>query len=180
MHKPVINLGVPDPAVVSAPMMEHIVNPRCFPSRFPRLKRSGSGVVVVARTRLHLRRGAGWLRRARRASARAGPAARLWRARSYLGSRPAIARIGRTRSTSRATAANPAGLTRREMEVLAYLAAGLSNSALAARLTLSSRTIDNHVSAILRKLRVQTRDQARAQTSWLGISPTEPDTGADS
>ncbi len=66
------------------------------------------------------------------------------------------------------------------MEVLAYLAAGLSNSALAARLTLSSRTIDNHVSAILRKLRVQTRDQARAQTSWLGISPTEPDTGADS
>jgi DNA-binding NarL/FixJ family response regulator len=55
-----------------------------------------------------------------------------------------------------ATAANPAGLTGRELEVLAYLASGLSNSAIAARLTLSSRTVDNHVSAIFRKLRVQT------------------------
>jgi ATP/maltotriose-dependent transcriptional regulator MalT len=73
-----------------------------------------------------------------------------------------------------ATAANPAGLTGREMEVLAYLASGLSNSAIAARLTLSSRTVDNHVSAIFRKLCVQTRDQARAQAP-LGISPPEPD-----
>jgi DNA-binding CsgD family transcriptional regulator/tetratricopeptide (TPR) repeat protein len=68
-----------------------------------------------------------------------------------------------------ATAANPAGLTGREMEVLAFVAAGLSNSAIAARLTLSGRTVDNHVSAIFRKLRVQTRDQASAEAARLGI-----------
>jgi DNA-binding CsgD family transcriptional regulator len=79
-----------------------------------------------------------------------------------------------------ATAANPAGLTGREMEVLGYLAADLSNSAIAARLNLSSRTVDNHVPAIFRKLRVQTRDRARAQAARLGISPPEPDAGADS
>jgi DNA-binding NarL/FixJ family response regulator len=50
-----------------------------------------------------------------------------------------------------ATTANPAGLTGREMEVLAYLASGLTNPAIATRLTLSNRTIDNHVSAIFRK-----------------------------
>ncbi len=74
-----------------------------------------------------------------------------------------------------ATAANPAGLTGRQMEVLAYLASGPSNSAIAARLTLSGRTVDNNVSAIFRKLRVQTRDQARAQAVRLGISLPEPD-----
>ena len=75
------------------------------------------------------------------------------------------------------TAANPAGLTGQELEVLAYLAADLTNSAIAARLTVSSRTVDNHVSAIFRKLRVKTRDQARAQAARLGVSLPEPDTG---
>ena len=74
-----------------------------------------------------------------------------------------------------AKSAEPAGLTSREMEVLAYLAAGLSNSAIAERLTLSSRTVDNHVSAIFRKLRVRTREGARAQAVRLGVSPPEPD-----
>jgi ATP/maltotriose-dependent transcriptional regulator MalT len=44
-------------------------------------------------------------------------------------------------------------------------------------LTVSSRTVDNHVSAIFRKLRVKTRDQARAQAARLGVSLPEPDTG---
>jgi DNA-binding CsgD family transcriptional regulator/tetratricopeptide (TPR) repeat protein len=79
-----------------------------------------------------------------------------------------------------ATAANPAGLTRREMEVLAFVAAGLSNSAIATRLTLSGRTVDNHVSAIFRKLRVQTREEASAHAARLGIGLPEPDAGADS
>jgi len=70
-----------------------------------------------------------------------------------------------------ATAANPAGLTRREAEVLGLLAAGLSNAQIAARLSLSGRTADNHVSAVLRKLAVRTRREAVAQAETLGPGP---------
>lgn len=72
-----------------------------------------------------------------------------------------------------ATAANPAGLTRREMEVLRLLAAGLSNSDIAVRLVLSGRTVDNHVSAILRKLGVRTRGEAAARAERLSAAPDE-------
>lgn len=68
-----------------------------------------------------------------------------------------------------ATATNPAGLTSREAEVLALLAAGLSNSEIAARLVLSGRTVDNHVSAIFRKLGVANRAEARAAAQERGL-----------
>ena len=44
------------------------------------------------------------------------------------------------------------GLTRREREVAALLAAGLSNRLVAQRLVLSERTVEDHVSNILGKL----------------------------
>jgi DNA-binding NarL/FixJ family response regulator len=53
--------------------------------------------------------------------------------------------------------ANPAGLTRREQEVLDVLATGASNPAIAARLHLSERTVAHHVSAILAKLGARNR-----------------------
>jgi DNA-binding CsgD family transcriptional regulator len=68
-----------------------------------------------------------------------------------------------------ATAANPAGLTRREAEVLQLVAAGLSNAEIAARLVLSGRTADRHVSEIFRKLGVRTRKDAVAQADALGL-----------
>ena len=58
------------------------------------------------------------------------------------------------------TAQNPAGLTDREDQVLQLLAEGLSNAGIAARLVLSKRTVDHHVSAVLRKLNVTTRAEA--------------------
>lgn len=68
-----------------------------------------------------------------------------------------------------ATRANPAGLTERELEVLALLGKGLRNSDIAERLYLSQRTVDHHVAAVLRKLEVRTRQQAATEAHRLGV-----------
>ncbi len=65
---------------------------------------------------------------------------------------------------------NPANLTPRELEVLALLAEGLRNVDIAERLSLSEKTVDHHVSAILRKLGVRTRGQASAEALRLELA----------
>ena len=67
------------------------------------------------------------------------------------------------------TAADPTGLTARQREVLTLLAEGLSNADIAARLTLSGKTVDHHVSAVLGKLGVPSRGQAAAAAHRLGL-----------
>ncbi|HET9660146.1 MAG TPA: AAA family ATPase [Thermomicrobiales bacterium] len=54
----------------------------------------------------------------------------------------------------------PAGLTPREVDVLRLLAMGLPNGEIALRLSLSSRTIDTHLTNIYGKLGVSTRGAA--------------------
>jgi len=51
-------------------------------------------------------------------------------------------------------------LTRRELEVLALIEAGLRNAEMAAKLFLSERTVEHHVAAILRKLDARSRVDA--------------------
>ena len=58
------------------------------------------------------------------------------------------------------TRANPAGLTARQLEVLALLCEGLTNAEIAKRLVLSVKTVDHHVSAVLDKLGVDNRHDA--------------------
>ena len=58
--------------------------------------------------------------------------------------------------------AEPHGLTPRELEVLRRLVTGESNKAIAARLGLSRRTVDRHVSNLYGKLRVSSRAAATA------------------
>ena len=59
---------------------------------------------------------------------------------------------------------HPAGLTRGQVRVLELLVRGLTNGDIARTLSLSPRTVDHHVSAILAKLEVSTRAAAIAAT----------------
>ena len=66
------------------------------------------------------------------------------------------------------TLANPAGLTRRELEVLQFVAQGLRNADIAEVLFLSPKTVDHHVSSILGKLGVHSRTEAAHAATRLG------------
>jgi DNA-binding NarL/FixJ family response regulator len=77
------------------------------------------------------------------------------------------------RGPNRATAANPAGLTGRQLEVLGLLAEGLTDAEIAARLSLSAKTVGHHVSALLAKLGVGSRRQAAAAARRLGVAPAK-------
>jgi DNA-binding NarL/FixJ family response regulator len=67
------------------------------------------------------------------------------------------------------TRAHPAGLTRRESEVLNGLARGLTNADLAAELYLSERTVEHHVSSVLGKLQVGSRAEAAREAERRGL-----------
>jgi DNA-binding CsgD family transcriptional regulator/tetratricopeptide (TPR) repeat protein len=61
-----------------------------------------------------------------------------------------------------ATRGNPHGLTGREQEVLELLCEGRTNAGIAAKLVISPKTVDHHVSAVLAKLGVSNRADAAA------------------
>lgn len=97
-----------------------------------------------------------------------------------LGARPAAAivtrrlrQLGERRLRTgprQQTLENPAGLTGRQLEVLALLAQGMRNADIAQRLVVSQRTVDHHVSAILSKLGTRTRGEAAAEAARLGLT----------
>ncbi|MHA7664582.1 response regulator [Mycolicibacterium sp. HS_4_1] len=69
--------------------------------------------------------------------------------------------LGEHRRLAKAPGADPAaGLTERETEILRYVAKGLTAKQIAERLTLSHRTVENHVQATFRKLQVANRVEA--------------------
>ena len=84
-----------------------------------------------------------------------------------LGARPAADRLrlrlqqaGVIKIAHASTRENPFGLTRRQMEILELLIEGLSNAEISARLHISPKTADHHVSAILEKMDIHSREEA--------------------
>ena len=71
--------------------------------------------------------------------------------------------LARVDALARATASGAGhGLSKRELEVLRYVAAGRSNKAIARDLALSNRTVDRHLSNIFDKLGLSSRSAATA------------------
>jgi DNA-binding CsgD family transcriptional regulator len=75
-----------------------------------------------------------------------------------LGAKPDLARSGST--FAKDPAVSTYGLTSRELEVLRWLATGLTNRAIADEMVVAVRTVDSHVSSILSKLGVSSRSAA--------------------
>jgi DNA-binding CsgD family transcriptional regulator len=100
-----------------------------------------------------------------------------------LGARPAAAIVARQmreaghpgvpRGVRPATRANPAGLTPRELEVLALIGTGMTNTEIARELVVSAKTVDHHVSSVLAKLGVATRGDAAREAVRLGLQDRE-------
>ena len=67
-----------------------------------------------------------------------------------------------------------AGVTAREAEVLAVIGGRLTNQEIAERLCISVRTVESHVSALLRKLMVPGRPALIQMTRELAAEPALP------
>jgi DNA-binding CsgD family transcriptional regulator len=102
-----------------------------------------------------------------------------------LGARPAAGIVARRlrdhgvrdlpRGPRPETEHHPAKLTRREAEVLTHIQQGASNADIAARLYLSEKTVQHHVSAILRKLGAHSRGRAAFEAARRGLTPGADD-----
>lgn len=104
-----------------------------------------------------------------------------------LGARPMIERVrhklraagvrGLPRGPRETTRQHPAGLTSKEVAVLALLAQGLRNKEIGQRLNRSARTVDHHLAAIFAKLGVATRAEAVGAAYRLGVISAGEDGG---
>jgi DNA-binding CsgD family transcriptional regulator len=75
------------------------------------------------------------------------------------------------RGPSQATRESPLGLTPRQTDVLKLLSEDLTNTEIADRLFISTRTVENHVAAILNKLGASNRTDAVAKARAADVVP---------
>jgi DNA-binding CsgD family transcriptional regulator len=119
---------------------------------------------------------------AARARAESGDEAALrlaWSGFDQLGARPEMVGLSRRlrdlgarnlpRGPRPTTRSNSALLTTRELEVLGKMQHGLSNAEIAEQLYLSRKTVEHHISSILAKLGVSSRQKALLEASSRGL-----------
>ncbi len=104
---------------------------------------------------------------------------RAWAVLDQVGARPETANVGRRlrelgarnlpRGPRPTTRANSALLTARELEVLATMRDGLTNAEIAEQLYLSRKTVEHHISSILAKLGVSSRQKALLEAGNRGL-----------
>lgn len=70
------------------------------------------------------------------------------------------------------TSTRPAGLTEREVQVVALMARGLSNEQIAERASITRATVKTHVSNVLAKLGLSSRLQVVVWASQHGLAPS--------
>jgi DNA-binding NarL/FixJ family response regulator len=91
-----------------------------------------------------------------------------------LGMRPLMERVTnlqqQVKSPPGRTSEYPAGLTSREVEVLRLIASGKRNPQIAEELYISSKTVGNHVSSILKKTSTSNRSEAAAYAVRRGLA----------
>jgi len=80
--------------------------------------------------------------------------------------------FARTRETKDLAAVH-LPLTQREVEILQHVTTGLANKEIANRLSISERTVKNHLSNIMEKLHVNSRTQAAVYALRRGLVPPE-------
>ena len=86
-----------------------------------------------------------------------------------LGMTALAGRIRTTLGREPGTGPRPGGLTRRELEVAALVAAGASNREIADKLVISERTAESHVQNILTKLGFRSRAQIASWATAEGL-----------
>lgn len=101
----------------------------------------------------------------------------------HLGRRP-VAALVRADDTTALVAVEPLdalphGLSRRELEVVTLLVAGLTNAGIARRLAIGARTVGTHVDRVLAKLGVASRGAAAARALDEGLMVVPPPGGTD-
>ena len=80
--------------------------------------------------------------------------------------------FARTRETKDLAAVH-LPLTQREVEILQHVTTGLANKEIANRLSISERTVKNHLSNIMEKLHVNSRTQAAVYALRRGLVPPQ-------
>ncbi len=83
--------------------------------------------------------------------------------------RSALEELGRMARQVREASGVRASVTSRELEILEYVALGLTVKQVASRLGLSPRTVEAHIAKLYRKLGVKNRVQAVSRAVSLGI-----------
>jgi DNA-binding NarL/FixJ family response regulator len=83
--------------------------------------------------------------------------------------RAMLSELGRLARQTRKVSGAQSTLTERELEILEYVAVGLTVKQVASRLGLSPRTVETHLAKLYRKLGVRNRVQALARAASLGL-----------